>query len=188
MWSEESVTQVFKDATIVPLHKCKGDRSCVDNYRGVALLTIAGKILSCIILNCISSTIANNITPESQCGFHAARGMTDMMFSTRQLQEKSREQHCDLYMVFVDLTKAFDLVSPEGLRKVLYKVGCPAKLVNIIRSFHDGMVAHVRDSGCTSEPFPVTIGTNRGCFLAPLLLALYFSLCFMMLLKIAPGE
>ena len=74
-------------------------------------------------------------------------------------------------MVFVDLTKAFDLVSKEGLWKLLYKVCCPAMLVNIIRSFHDGTVAHVRDSGCTSEPFPVTSSTKQSCVRAPLLLS-----------------
>ena len=32
-----------------------------------------------------------------------------MIFAARQIQEKCREQHRDLYMVFIDLTKAFDL-------------------------------------------------------------------------------
>ena len=40
--------------------------------------------------------------------FRANRGTTDMIFFVRQIQEKSREQHKDLYMVFIDLTKAFD--------------------------------------------------------------------------------
>ena len=115
MWSEESLPQVFKDATIVPLYKCKGERSCVDNYRGMALLPIPGKILTRIIVNRMSSMIANITTPVSQCGFRAGCSTTDMMLSDRQLQEKSREQHCDVCMVFVDLTKAFDRVSREGL-------------------------------------------------------------------------
>jgi len=32
----------------------------------------------------------------------------DMIFTVRQKQEKCREQHRDLYMIFIDLTKAFD--------------------------------------------------------------------------------
>ena len=34
-----------------------------------------------------------------------------MIFAARQIQEKYREQNRDLYMVFVDLTKAFDSVN-----------------------------------------------------------------------------
>ena len=46
-----------------------------------------------------------------------------MVFAACQLQEKSMEQHQDLYMTFVDLTKAFDSVSREGLWKIKSKFG-----------------------------------------------------------------
>ena len=100
---------------------------------------------------------------ESQCGFRSGRGTTDMLFAARQVQEKCREQSLDLYMVFVDLTKAFDSVSREGLWKLLLKAGCPPRVVKIIRSFHDGMMARVSDLGTTSEAFPMTNGTKQGC-------------------------
>ena len=50
-----------------------------------------------------------------------------MIFAARQLQEKCQEQNVDLYMTFVDLTKAFDTVSHEGLWKIMAKFGSPAK-------------------------------------------------------------
>ena len=72
-----------------------------------------------------------DLLPESQCSFREGRGMIDMIFVTRQLQEKCREkcreQHHDLYTMFVDLTKAFDTVSPDGLWKIMVKFGCPDK-------------------------------------------------------------
>ena len=39
----------------------------------------------------------------------------DMVFVLRQIQEKCREQNMGLYAVFIDLTKAFDTVSRDGL-------------------------------------------------------------------------
>jgi len=60
------------------------------------------------------------------------------------------------YAVFVDLTKAFDSVNREGLWKVLSKIGCPAKFIAIVRSFHDGMMGRVSDNGATSDSFLVT--------------------------------
>ena len=44
-----------------------------------------------------------------------------MIFTARQLQEKCQEQNVDLYMTFVDLTKAFDTVSSEGVLKIMAK-------------------------------------------------------------------
>jgi len=53
------------------------------------------------------------------------------------------EHHEDLYMTIVDLTKAFDTVSREGLWKIMSKFGCPDRFVKIVRQFHDGMMAQV---------------------------------------------
>ena len=44
-----------------------------------------------------------------------------MIFTVRQLQEKCQEQNVEIYMTFVDLTKAFDTVSGEGLWKIVAK-------------------------------------------------------------------
>ena len=98
-----------------------------------------------------------------------------MIFAARQVQEKCREQNLDLYMVFVDLTKAFDTISRDGLWQILRNIGCPELFVDIIRSFHEGLVARVQDQGQTSEPFLVTNGTKQGCVMAPLLFTLVFS-------------
>ena len=184
IWDKETVPQDFKDALIVHIFKRKGDRACCDDHRGISLLSIAGKVLARILLNRLSAhVLLQDLLPESQCGFRAGRGTADMIFTARQIQEKCREQHQDLYMVFIDLTKAFDTVNREGLWKILRKIGCPQKFTNIIRSFHDGMVGRVLDCGETSAPFPVTHGTKQGCVLAPLLFSIFFSMMLLVAFK-----
>ena len=175
IWSEEAVPQDFKDALIVHLYKNKGNRHVCDNHRGISLLSIAGKTLARIIVNRLTSKVADQVIPESQCGFRSARGTVDMLFSARQVQEKCREQNMDLYMVFVDLTKAFDSVGREGLWKILKKAGCPPRITEIIRSFHEGMVGRVIGDSQVSEPFTVRNGTKQGCVMAPLLFSIVFS-------------
>ena len=175
IWDSESVPQEFKDANIIHLYKRKGNRSCCDNHRGISLLATGGKILARIIANRLSSQVAEKILPESQCGFRPGRGTVDMIFTARQIQEKCREQNRDLYMVFIDLTKAFDTVSRDALWQVLHKFGCPDKFVNIIKSFHEGMAARVSEEGRLSEPFEVNNGTKQGCVLAPLLFNIFYA-------------
>ena len=98
-----------------------------------------------------------------------------MVFAAQQLQEKCQEQNRGLYTTFVDLTKAFDSVSHEGLWKTTSKFGCPEKFINIACQFHDGMFAHVLDNGQRSHAFPVTSGVKQGCVLAPMLFSIMFS-------------
>ena len=119
--------------------------------------------------------LADRVYPESQCGFRSERSTIDMIFSLRQLQEKCREQNQPLYVAFIDLTKAFDLVSRDGLFKVLNRIGCPERLLSIIRSFHSGMKGVVQFDGATSSPFEVKSGVKQGCVLAPTLFGIYFA-------------
>ncbi|XP_016368572.1 RNA-directed DNA polymerase from mobile element jockey-like [Sinocyclocheilus rhinocerous] len=172
----------MRDAKIVTLYKNKGDRSDCNNYRGISLLNIAGKLYASVLLERLQK-LAERVLPESQCGFRSERSTMDMIFSLRQLQEKCREQQMPLYIIFIDLTKAFDLVSRNGLFNILLKIGCPPRLHSLIRSFHDDMKATIQYQDSISEPFYVKSGVKQGCVLAPTL----FGICFSMLLKHAFG-
>ena len=107
-----------------------------------------------------------------------------MVFSLRQLQEKCREQQQPLFIAFIDLTNAFDLVSRDGLFKLLPRIGCPPKLLSLIQSFHDSMMGTVFFDGDVSAPFPIKSGVKQGCVLAPTLFGFFFAL----LLKHAFGD
>ena len=98
-----------------------------------------------------------------------------MVFAARQLQEKCQEQNSELFFTYVNLTKAFDTLSREGLWKIMAKYGCPRKFISMVQQFHAGMKAQVQDNGETSEPFPVSNSVKQGCVLAPTLFSLMFS-------------
>ena len=180
MWRKEAIPQEFKDASIIHLYKRKGNPQVSDNHRGISLLSIAGKILVNILLNRLNVHLdQTGLIPESQCGFRKDRGTIDMIFTARQLQEKCQEQNVDLYMTFVDLTKAFNTVSRDGLWKIMAKFGCPPRFIAMVRQFHDGMQARVQNDGEFSEPFEVTNGVKQGCVLAPTLFSMMFSAMLM---------
>ena len=124
----------MRDASIVTLYKNKDDRSddC-NNYRGISLLKIVGKLFARVALKRLQ-VLAERVYSELQCGFCANRSTIDTVCSLRQLQETCREQRQPLFMAFIDLTKAFDVVSRDGLFKILPKIGCPPRLLSIIRS------------------------------------------------------
>ena len=78
-------------------------------------------------------------------------------------------------MTFVDLTKAFDTVSREGLWKIMATFGCLAKFIAMVRQLHDGMLARVQNDGEFSYAFPVTNGVKQGCVLASTMFSMMFS-------------
>ena len=152
----------YKDAAIIHLFKRKGNPQVCDNHRGISLLSIAWKILARVLLNRLNKhLVQSGLLPESQFGFRKDRGIIDMIFTARKLQEKYQEQNVGLYMTFGDLTKAFDTVSSEGLWKIMTQFGCSVKFIAMVRQFYDGMLAKVQNDGDEfSDPFPMTNGVK----------------------------
>ena len=174
VWSEGSVPQEWKDALIVPIPK-KGDLSLCDNWRGISLLDLGGKVFAKIIQQRLQS-VAERVLPESQCGFRSGRGCVDMIFCARQLVEKAVEHNTQVFMLFIDLRKAYDSIPREALWRVLVKYGIPPSMVAVIRSLHDGMYAEVSVDGDVANEFEVCNGLRQGCVVAPTLFNLYFGL------------
>ena len=173
-WEQGKIPNDLRDAVIITLYKNKGEKSDCSNYRGITLLSIAGKILARILLNRLQDSVAEPNLPESQCGFRANRSTTDMIFVLRQLQEKCIEQNKPLYLTFVDLTKAFDSVSRSGMWKILERLGCPPRFMSMVIQLHEGQRGQVKYKNDLSTPFPISTGVKQGCVLAPTLFSIFF--------------
>ena len=133
------------------------------------IFRLARKVLASVLLPRLQ-VIADMFLPESLCGFRASRSTIDVVFTWRQLQDKHIEQQRPLYVPFIDLTKAFDLVSRSGLFAILKNFGCPDTLLSIILKLHDGMHATVQVDGSRSRRFPSKRDVKQGCAFAPRLL------------------
>ena len=126
IWKGGTVVKDWKDAEIVPIPK-KRDLTKCDNWRGTSLLDVAGKVFARILQDRLQ-VLAKEVLPESQCGFRKGRGCIDMIFVARQLVEKSREHDVSLFVLFIDLRKAYDSVPsrPYGVywRSMVYLQQC----------------------------------------------------------------
>ena len=78
VWREGKVPQDWIDAILVPIPK-KGDLKNCDNWRGISLLDVVGKVVARILQERLQE-LAEEELPESQCGFRKSRSCTDMIF------------------------------------------------------------------------------------------------------------
>ena len=92
-----TVPQDFSDALLVNLYKNKGNASDCGNYRGIALLSVDGKVLTKAMANRLTSVL-EKILPEAQSGFRPNRGTSDAIFPLGQL-EKALEQQDSIYII-----------------------------------------------------------------------------------------
>ena len=95
-WEKGTLPQELKDAVFVSLYKSKGEKSDCSYYRGITLLSIAGKILARVLLNRLIPTIAQENTSESQCGFRSNRGTRHDLRAEADKGELQRTEHGSL--------------------------------------------------------------------------------------------
>ena len=171
VWRECEVPTDWRDAVLVPLPK-KGDLSLCDNWRGIALLEVVGKVVARVLQERLQK-LAEDLLPESQCGFRKSRSCTDMIFTIRQLVEKSWEHTTKSFFTFIDLKKAYDFIPLKAVWRVLTKLGVPEETVQLISSFHRRMKTRVYLDGSLLEQFQVSNGLRQGCCMTPVLFNLY---------------
>ena len=72
VWKEERVRQELVDAMLIPIPR-KGNLKCCDNWRGISLLEVLGKVVARGVQNRLQK-LAEKLLPESQYGFRKGRG------------------------------------------------------------------------------------------------------------------
>ena len=121
----------------------KGDLGQPKNWRGICLLNIASKILSCVLVERLKDVMEEN-GPENQCGFRPNRGTIDGTFNLLMALRKRQEHNLETYVSFVDLVKAFDSVPRAALFEVLSRYGLPDHFINMVTRLHADAVVNFK--------------------------------------------
>ena len=115
VWKERQVPRKWADAILVPIPK-KGNLKSCDNWRGIALLDVVGKVVARILQERLQR-VAEAELPESQCGFCKGQGCSDTIFTIHQLVEKAIEHLTKQFFLFIDLKRPMTqyLAQPCGV-------------------------------------------------------------------------
>ena len=78
-----------------------------------------------------------------------------------------------IHAAYVDLCKAFDLVSEDALWRIICLRGVTPKLNNLMSELYSGTKRAVKCGDTINDIFPVVTGVRQGCVLPPTI----FSAC-----------
>ena len=100
-----------------------------------------------------------------------AKGTRDQIANICWITEKAREFQKNIYLCFIDYTKAFGVITTNW--KILKEMGIPDQLTYLLRSLYAGQEATVRTGYRTMNWFQVQKGVYQCCILSPCLWNLY---------------
>ena len=155
----------------IALPKKPGATDC-ELHRTISLMSHVTKLL----LRIIMMRVRNKINPEiaeEQCGFVEGKGTTNAIFILRTLIERALEIQKDVYLCFIDYTKAFDRVRHDEIIKELTKLKIDGKDLRIIKNMYWEQTAAMRVEGEISAFQKIKRGVRQGCVLSPDLFSLY---------------
>ena len=167
--------EIWADGLITPLHK-KGNTSLPDNYRGITLLSVLGKLFTAVLNKRLDTWAeAYSIYIEAQNGFRRGRGTADCIFILQQLITQFVDKGKQLYAFFIDFSKAFDSVVHENLWYKLINMGIKGKMFVIVRSMYSRLKTRVVNNGEKSDSFYCQLGVRQGECLSPFLFSMYLN-------------
>jgi len=112
----------------------KGCLSDCNNWRGITLLSVPGKIFCTVILNRMKSEIDRHFREEG-ASFRNGRSCNEQIFTLRNILEQCKEFQKSLAINLIDFKKAFDSVHRESIWEILRLYGIPHKIINIFISY-----------------------------------------------------
>ena len=100
-WGEGIIVQIFKS----------GNPDDAQNYRGITLINVLGKVYSQVLLNRLSKwSEENDKLSKNQFGFQKGKSTIDCIFLLNAIVSKVINSGEKLYCCFIDYEKAFDRI------------------------------------------------------------------------------
>ena len=163
--------QDFTETVLVPLQKKSNARKCSE-YRTISLISHSAKILLRILNRRLYSKVSGELE-EEQFGFRKGRGTRDAIGLLRTIGERYLEKGKEVFVVFVDLEKAFDRVNWVKLLEILKKIGVDWKERRLLSNLYMNQRVKVRTGDEMTEGCEIGRGVRQGCCLSPTLFNIY---------------
>ena len=109
----------------IALPKKAGAIEC-ELHRTISIMSHVTKILLRIVMMRVRNKIRPEIA-EEQCGFVEGKGTSNAIFMIRTIIERTLEIQKEVYLCFIDCTKAFDSVQHMEIIKQLQKLHVDGK-------------------------------------------------------------
>lgn len=160
------IPEEWTECHIILLHK-KGPRDEIGNYRPISLISNIYKVFAKVIMERISSKL-NESQPVEQAGFRKNFSTIDHIHTIKQLIQKYNEYNKQIYLAFIDYSKAFDSLRHYYIWRCLEQQGIQSSYIEILKSIYKSSKASIKLES-TGESFPIKKGVRQGDPLSPTL-------------------
>ena len=163
--AEGTLPKRFKHAKVIPIYKKKGRRTNKVNYRPVSLLNNLSKVLEKLVYKrLISFLTKNKFFCDKQFGFRKGLSTANAITLLVNRITKNMNKKRKILGLFLDLSKAFDLIDFDIILTKLCKCGVRGISNDWFKSYLMGRSQQVQIGDSISDICNVVHGTPKVVF------------------------
>ena len=136
------------------------------DYRPIASVRLFYKIFAYMMLARVEPALGIH-QPEEQHGFRKGHRIEEHLLTANLVVDKLLAVSTPIWIVSLDLSKAFDRVSWDKLWVALQAHGVSDHLVWTKQNVYTGQLGQIQGDTGDSRVFPITAGVRQGCVLSP---------------------
>ena len=105
--------------------------------------------------------------PEEQHGFRKGHRIEEHLLTANLVVDKLLAVSTPIWIISLDLSKAFDRVSWDKLWVALRLQGISDHLVWTMQNLYTGQLGQIQGDAGDNRVFPIRAGVRQGCVLSP---------------------
>ncbi|KAK3103174.1 hypothetical protein FSP39_017008 [Pinctada imbricata] len=160
----------WRNAVVIPLPKPGKDPNDPQSYRPISLTSHLCKTMETVLNNRLRWYLEKKgIIDPAQSGFRSNRSTLDHLVTLETEIKCGIASKQYTGAVFLDISKAFDLVWHEGLIYKTKNYGITGKFLNFIKNFLTDRKIQVKVNENLSDTYDLENGTPQGSVISPTL-------------------
>ena len=155
------VPPAFKKGMVIPVPKKGKDARVTDNYRGITITSIIGKVLEHVVQRRLRAQVDQEQS-KLQRGFTEGASSANAALLVSEIISEAEDAKKELFVASLDARKAFDVVYQNAMLHKLYYYGLHSSLWRLLFELYQDASSQVKWDGTLSRAFNLSQGVRQG--------------------------
>jgi len=160
------------DISPIPKPGWGGD---INRTRPISLVEVLRKVVEKVLNTRLAAILeSKKVLLGDNAGFMPRSGLDELLWMLRGILDDAKKEEKQLWLILLDIQRAYDHVSWEGVEPALTRIRAPERFIGLLRNMWSKRTARVLTAVGMTSVFTVHNGLAQGAVLSPLMWNIFY--------------